>query len=53
VAAGDGSVSFQETEEIRTISTVLKLTHQQFIAAKLKIPLELRPADSLPGSSKH
>jgi uncharacterized tellurite resistance protein B-like protein len=47
VAAEGGGVTFTETEEIRTISTVLKLTHQQFIAAKLKIPQELRPSDSL------
>jgi uncharacterized tellurite resistance protein B-like protein len=47
VAAESGGVTFTETEEIRTISTVLKLTHQQFIAAKLKIPLELRPSDSI------
>ncbi len=47
VAAESGGVTFTETEEIRTISTVLKLTHQQFIAAKLKIPPELRPSDSI------
>ena len=41
VAAGDGGVSYLEIEEIRTIALVLKLTHQQFIAAKLKI----RPFD--------
>ena len=40
VADGDGRVSFDETEEIRTIATVLKLTHKQFIDAKLKIPTE-------------
>ena len=33
VAAGDGGVSYLEIEEIRTIALVLKLTHQQFIAA--------------------
>jgi uncharacterized tellurite resistance protein B-like protein len=37
VAAGDGEVSYQETEEIRTIANVQKLTHKQFIDAKLKI----------------
>jgi uncharacterized tellurite resistance protein B-like protein len=37
VAAADGEVSFDETEEIRTISRGLNLSHQQFIAAKLKI----------------
>ena len=41
VAAGDGGVSYLEIEEIRTIALVLKLTHKQFIAAKLKI----RPFD--------
>lgn len=38
VADGDGFVSNQEIEEIRTIANVLKLTHKQFINAKLKIP---------------
>ena len=42
VAAGDGFVSNMEIEEIRTITTVLKLHHRQFIDAKLKIPRELR-----------
>jgi uncharacterized tellurite resistance protein B-like protein len=42
VADGDGRVSYQEIEEIRTIATVLKLTHKQFIDAKLKIPRERR-----------
>ena len=41
VAAGDGGVSYLEIEEIRTIAMVLKLTHKQFIDAKLKI----RPFD--------
>jgi hypothetical protein len=31
-----------EIEEIRTIATVLKLSHRQFIDAKLKIPRERR-----------
>jgi uncharacterized tellurite resistance protein B-like protein len=53
VAAESGGVTFQETEEIRAISTVLKLTHQQFIAAKLKIPEELRPGDSILSKEKH
>lgn len=44
VADGDGRVSFDETEEIRTIATVLKLTHKQFIDAKLKIPADRRSA---------
>ena len=42
VADGDGQVSYEEIEEIRTIATVLKLTHKQFIDAKLKIPRERR-----------
>lgn len=42
VAASDGRATHEEMEEIRTISTVLKLTHQQFIAAKLSIPADQR-----------
>ncbi|MGW8251633.1 MAG: tellurite resistance TerB family protein [Anaerolineales bacterium] len=42
VAAGDGYVSYEETEEIRTIATVEKLTHKQFIDAKLKVPHDKR-----------
>jgi uncharacterized tellurite resistance protein B-like protein len=42
VANGDEGVSYLEIEEIRTIATVLKLTHKQFIDAKLKIPRERR-----------
>ena len=37
VADGDGRVSYEETEEIRMIAKILKLTHRQFIDAKLKI----------------
>ncbi len=37
VADGDGRVSYEETEEIRLIAKMLKLTHRQFIDAKLKI----------------
>jgi uncharacterized tellurite resistance protein B-like protein len=36
VAKADGEISHQETEEIRLISRGLKLTHQQFIEAKLR-----------------
>ena len=43
VADSDGGVSYQEIEEIRTIANVQKLTHKQFIDAKLKIPREHRP----------
>jgi uncharacterized tellurite resistance protein B-like protein len=42
VAVADGFASFEEIEEIRTIANGLKLTHQQFIDAKLKIPREKR-----------
>lgn len=42
VADGDGGVSNDEIEEIRTITYVLKLTHKQFINAKLKIPRQRR-----------
>lgn len=42
IAAGDGFVSYNEIEEIRTIANVQKLTHKQFIDAKLKIPRDKR-----------
>jgi uncharacterized tellurite resistance protein B-like protein len=42
VADADGRVSFDEIEEIRSIARSLKLTHKQFIDAKLKIPRERR-----------
>lgn len=42
VADGDGQVSHQETEQIRSIARHLKLTHKQFIDAKLKIPRQRR-----------
>lgn len=38
IAAADGMVTVEEIEEIRKISKSLLLSHQQFIAAKLKIP---------------
>lgn len=44
VAASDGQASFAEIEEIRGISLTLKLTHPEFINAKLKIPKEKREA---------
>jgi len=37
VAAADGDVSYEETEEIRTISNGLNLYHHQFIDAKMKV----------------
>lgn len=42
VAAADGEASYEEIEEIRTLARSLKLSHQEFIAAKLKIPHEQR-----------
>lgn len=42
VADGDDGVSYKETEEIRAIANGLKLTHKQFIDAKLKIPRDRR-----------
>lgn len=42
VASGDGMVAHKEMEEIRMIANALKLTHKQFIEAKLKIPREKR-----------
>ncbi len=42
IAVQDGQVSYDEIEEIRTIAYVLKLTHKQFIDAKLTIPREQR-----------
>jgi len=44
VAAADGHVSFDETEAIRSITRILKLTHKEFINAKLSIPSDLRSA---------
>ncbi len=37
VAAADGNVSFDETEAIRSITRILKLTHKEFIDAKLSV----------------
>jgi uncharacterized tellurite resistance protein B-like protein len=42
VAAADGEASYAEIEEIRRISRSLKLSHEQFIEAKLKIPRDQR-----------
>jgi uncharacterized tellurite resistance protein B-like protein len=42
VAGGDGLATHNEIEEIRRISKMLKLTHRQFIDAKLKLPSERR-----------
>jgi uncharacterized tellurite resistance protein B-like protein len=43
VAASDGQATFNEVEEIRTISNGLLLSHKQFIDAKMKLPPEERP----------
>ena len=42
VTTSDGRASYAEIEEIRKITNGLKLTHQQFIEAKLKVPAVLR-----------
>lgn len=42
VAAADGLASFREIEEIRKIAENLKLSHQDFITAKLKVPRDQR-----------
>ena len=42
VANADGFVSSKEIEEIRTIANSLRLTHKQFINAKLTIPKDQR-----------
>jgi uncharacterized tellurite resistance protein B-like protein len=42
VAASDGMASYHEIEEVRQIARSLKLTHQDFIDAKLTIPRDQR-----------
>ena len=42
VARAHGHVSFDEIETIRNIAGLLKLSHEQFIDAKLKVPREER-----------
>lgn len=42
VAAADERASFEEIEEIRLIAQGLKLSHQEFIDAKLKVPRDRR-----------
>jgi uncharacterized tellurite resistance protein B-like protein len=42
VAAADGMASYKEIEEIRQISRSLKLSNEQFIEAKLKLPRDRR-----------
>ncbi len=42
VATADGQASYAEIEEIRLISASLKLSHREFIDAKLRVPRGLR-----------
>lgn len=42
VAVADGEASYDEIEEIRTIAQTLRLSHKEFIDAKLKIPRDQR-----------
>mgnify|MGYP001818709603 FL=1 len=42
VAAADGVARYDEIEEIRGLAQTLKLSHRQFIKAKLKLPRERR-----------
>ncbi|MCJ7568547.1 MAG: TerB family tellurite resistance protein [Anaerolineales bacterium] len=42
IANADGSVSNEETEEIRALANSLRLTHRQFIDAKKTIPKDRR-----------
>jgi uncharacterized tellurite resistance protein B-like protein len=42
VATADGQATFDEIEEIRTIAGSLKLSHEDFIQAKLKVAPERR-----------
>lgn len=42
VAAADGAATFEEIEQIRLIALGLKLSHTEFIEAKLRLPRERR-----------
>jgi uncharacterized tellurite resistance protein B-like protein len=42
VAAADGQASHQEIEDIRRIARTIKLSHKDFIEAKLTLPKEKR-----------
>ena len=42
IATADGEASYDEIEEIRTIARSLKLSHEDFIQAKLKVPADRR-----------
>jgi uncharacterized tellurite resistance protein B-like protein len=42
IAAANGMATYGEIEELRTLARALKLSHEEFIEAKLKIPREKR-----------
>ena len=42
VAGADDKASYEEIEQIRLIALGLKLSHQEFIDAKMKLPPEKR-----------
>ena len=42
VAAADGAATFEEIEQIRLIAQGMKLSHTEFIEAKMKLPRERR-----------
>ena len=42
VAAADGAAPFVEIEQIRLVALGLKLSHSEFIEAKMKLPPERR-----------
>ena len=42
VAAADGAATFEEIEQIRLVALGLKLSHSEFIEAKMKLPREQR-----------
>ena len=42
VAAADGMASFEEIEQLRIVAQGMKLTHQEFINAKLTLPRDKR-----------
>ncbi len=42
VAAADGAATFEEIEQIRLVALGLKLSHGEFIEAKMRLPRERR-----------
>ncbi len=42
VAAADGAATFEEIEQIRLVALGLKLSHAEFIEAKMRLPRERR-----------